>query len=254
MKYFRISLVFIISLLTAFGTAMAQQSTKVVVRVKAKDAKFVGSSVGGALVTIRNANTGELMAKGLTKGSTGNTKKLVMSPKKRYEQLSTKGSAKFTARLNLDKPVFVTVSATSTYRNEQEVTSSTQLWLIPGHDVAGDGIILEMPGFIVDILKIKKMSGKTGERQTKIKASVVMMCGCPTRPGGLWDSSKFTIKALVKKEGEVVQTVPMTFSGKSSVYVGKFAVPAQGRYKVLVYAFDARTENSGVAIEMISFD
>ena len=51
--------------------------TGITVRVRSKDAKFVGSSMGGALVTIRNADTGELLTKGVTVGTTGDTERLM---------------------------------------------------------------------------------------------------------------------------------------------------------------------------------
>lgn len=60
-------------LFTLFGFIFIQaQPTKITVRAKAKDAKFIGTSVGGALILIRNADTGELLASGRTEGSTGN--------------------------------------------------------------------------------------------------------------------------------------------------------------------------------------
>lgn len=232
------------------GTLLkAQEITEVVVRAIAKDAKLIGSSMGGVMVTIKNTKTGEMLAKGLTEGSTGDTKKLVISPKKRYEQVSTEGSAKFTAHLNIEQPVFATISATSTYRNEQEVTSSTQMWLIPGMDILGDGIMLEMPGFVVDIIEVQPY--KTDEPGAKVKAKVVMMCGCPTKPGGLWDSSKFKIQALIKKDGEVVKTVPLTFSGKTNIYDGHFTVNQPDSYTITVTVFDPRTANSGLAAETV---
>ena len=42
--------------------------TEITVHVKTKDAKFLGTSMGGALVTIKDAQTGELLAKGVTSG------------------------------------------------------------------------------------------------------------------------------------------------------------------------------------------
>src|SRR5699024_6137599 len=152
----RFLLVFTLAFLVFSAVSLkAQESTKVVVRAVSKDAKFIGSSMGGVKVKIENAETGAILAEGLTEGSTGDTKKLVVNPKKRYEKLSTEGAAKFTAHLNIDEPTFVTISAASTYREEQEVTSSTQMWLIPGMDITGDGVILEIPGFVVDIIDIQ---------------------------------------------------------------------------------------------------
>ncbi len=251
MKYMKTIYTLFIFLTMVSNSTEAQESTEVTVRAIAKDAKFIGSSMGGVIITIKNAETGEVLAEGLTEGSTGSTEKLVLNPKKRYEQLHTEGSARFSADLNLDEPVFVTIAATSTYRNEKEVTSSTQLWLIPGMDITGDGIILEIPGFLVDITNLQPYENRAPGIGINVKAKIVMMCGCPTEPGGEWDSSEFTIKAVVKEGGEVIQIVPLEFSGEQSIYTGSFTTHPPGSYKVLVYAFDPRTENSGVDFETI---
>ena len=55
------------------GTFLFATETHIIVRAKAKDAKFIGSSLGGAYVIIKNKMTGEILAKGKTQGSTGNT-------------------------------------------------------------------------------------------------------------------------------------------------------------------------------------
>lgn len=243
-----------LSLLLISGIATAQQSTKVVVRVKATDAKFIGSSMGGALIKIKNTETGALMVKGLTEGSTGNTKKTVISPQKRYEELNTKGSAKFVSHLNIDEPIYATISATSTYRDTKEVTVSTQMWIIPGKDITGDGILLEMPGFVVDVTNTAVREQEGSQRTVAFKTKVVMMCGCPTEPGGLWDSSKFEMTALIKKDGETVQQVPLTFSGKTNFYDGNFTISSPGTYKIVAIVFDPRTENSGVAKETVTLN
>ncbi|HEX6202874.1 MAG TPA: hypothetical protein VF100_07720, partial [Thermoanaerobaculia bacterium] len=60
-------------LVAAAAAAAAAEETAVTVRVLSRDAKFVGSSMGGARVTIRDAETGTLLAEGVTAGSTGDT-------------------------------------------------------------------------------------------------------------------------------------------------------------------------------------
>lgn len=226
----------------------AQETTEVVVRAIAKDAKFIGTSMGGVMVTITNAETGEVLAKGLTEGSTGDTEILVKSPKKRYEKLSTEGSAKFTAHLKIDEPIFVTISTASIFRINQEVTSTTQVWVIPGMDITGDGVVLELPGFVIDVVDIQPL---TDGRGAKFQVKIIMMCGCPTEPGGLWDSSKFEMKALIKNNGEVVKTIPLIFTGTTNIYEGQFKVEQPGSYKIMAIVFDPRTENSGLAAETV---
>ena len=54
--------------------------TRVMVRARTKDAKFIGTSMGGALVVIRKADTGEVLASGLTSGGTGDTRRIMNDP------------------------------------------------------------------------------------------------------------------------------------------------------------------------------
>ena len=52
--------------LAAFSAAAHAEATDIVVRVLSKDAKFIGTSMGGMRVTLRDAHTGEILATGLT--------------------------------------------------------------------------------------------------------------------------------------------------------------------------------------------
>jgi hypothetical protein len=54
--------------LVMMTTSAAAVPTEITVHVKTKDAKFLGTSMGGALVTIKDAQTGEMLAKGVTSG------------------------------------------------------------------------------------------------------------------------------------------------------------------------------------------
>jgi hypothetical protein len=64
-------------------------------------------------------------------------------------------------------------------------------------------------------------------------------------PGGLWDSSKYEIKAMVKYDGKVTDTMPLDFAGPST-FKGGLKVTRAGSYEIIVYAFDPLTGNSGV--------
>ena len=57
--------------LVAFSFAVssepaAAEPTEITVRVLGKDSKFVGTSMGGARVILRDAETGEILAKGMS--------------------------------------------------------------------------------------------------------------------------------------------------------------------------------------------
>lgn len=64
---------------------------------------------------------------------------------------------------------------------------TTQLWLIPGKHTLGDGIVMEIPGFIVDVLspttqQYARLSTITNGAMI-LKASVTMACGCVISKG-----------------------------------------------------------------------
>lgn len=64
-------------------------------------------------------------------------------------------------------------------------------------------------------------------------------------PGGLWDSSKYEIKALVKSKGKITNTVNMDFA-RTSTFMGEAHVSEKGTYEIIVYAYDPQTGNTGV--------
>ncbi|MDT0688235.1 hypothetical protein RM549_00435 [Salegentibacter sp. F188] len=227
-------------------TGLNAQQTSVMVRAKAKDAKFIGSSIGGAKIYIKNAETGEILAEGLTTGSTGNTDKIMNSPWKRNEDLSEENTAGFLANIDIDEPVFVTVEAHAPINKKQAtVISSTQLWLIPGKDITGDGVVLEVPGFVVDILSPQTHERIPETNEVQIMANIVLMCGCPVTEGGIWDANQYEVKALISSEGEQIQELEMTVGEKPSTFSAKKNLNA-GLYGITVYAFDPVTGNTGV--------
>jgi hypothetical protein len=70
-------------------------------------------------------------------------------------------------------------------------------------------------------------------------------------PGGLWDSSKYDIRAMVKFDGKIIETVPLSFTGPS-MFAGQAAVSEKGSYEIIVYAFDPQTGNTGA--DSVSID
>ena len=74
--------IFLFGLSAFSGGKMA---TKVLVRVVSKDAKVIGSGVGGASVRIVNARTGETLAQGKQEGGTGDTDRIMEQPRRRGE-------------------------------------------------------------------------------------------------------------------------------------------------------------------------
>ena len=151
--------------------------TKVIVRVTSKDAKVIGSGVGGALVRIKNLETGEILAQGKQEGGTGNTDRIMVQPHKRGETLyGTPDAAFFQAEILLDKPTQVEIytEAPLSYPHAIQKGSKT-LTLIPGKNILGEGVIIELNGLIVNILSPSpKESSKKGEG-VLVRAEVRML-------------------------------------------------------------------------------
>lgn len=233
--------------LASSSAAFAQEAkeTKIIVRTKAKDAKFIGSSMGGSMIMIKDALTGELLAKGLTQGGTGNTQAIMRTPLERYNE-SFQGAAAFETTLNLSKPVFVDIQALGPVNHESRVMSNTQVWLIPGKHLDEQGVILEMPGFIIDGLFPKTHQGFSieNDQSIEIKANMVMMCGCTISEGGLWDGSQMEVEAHVYVDGVFWKTLQMK-NTEENTFISSLQLERTGNHEVIITAFDPRSKNTG---------
>ena len=237
-----------LAVLTAPAVASAEQ-TEITVRVLAKDSKFVGTSMGGMRIILRDAHTGEILATGLTQGGTGNTKLIMHEDRGRRAQLADKSAAKFTATLDLDEPRLIEAEAYGPLGQPQAATRvlSTQ-WVVPGRGISGgDGWVLDLPGLVVDVLAPPahiRLPAETTE--VVLRANVVMMCGCPIEPKGLWDADKLEVKAIVKRNGERIAQLDLAYAGETSQFATKVPVEAPGDYEVIVFAHDPRNGNTGI--------
>jgi hypothetical protein len=243
-----IAFIFVSTLLLVHAPSYAVPTT-ITVRVISKGAKFVGTSMGGVQITIRDTLTGEVLASGITRGSTGATDRIMKTPANRNAVLSDESSARFTATIDISQPTWIEVRAYGPLAQIQSANTvySTQ-WVIPGkHIDGGDAWLLELPGFVVDILAPPAHATmKASPAAVAVQASVTMMCGCPIVPGGLWDAGKYEVSALVKKDGKDLESVPLAFAGTPSQYAGSIPVRGPGVYEVAVYAYDASNGNTGI--------
>ncbi len=227
--------------------------TTVTVRVVAHDAKIIGSAVGGATVIIRNAVTGEVLAQGAQQGSTGDTRRIVEEPRARGATVfDTQGAAGFTATVALDTPTVVEVVAEGPRDYPQAMQrASTTLLLIPGRDVTGDGIVLELHGFIVELLEPREARAADS---LPVRARIRMMCGCSFTAGGLWDAARMTVVARVYDGATLVREAPLAFTGEENVWAG--TLPAAGLptgARLVVIAEDAGRANFGRSDERVVF-
>ena len=251
-------------------------STKICVRVIARDGKFLGDDVGGASITIRDAHTKELLALGRTSGGSGlNGPGGVMCARlRRGEPLPTTAASSYTADLKLDRPRRIEVIAHGPLGvPESANTVSATQWVYPGKDIVeGDGFLLELPGLIVQIVSpaaSADMRAANFPAELPIQAHVAMMCGCPIdyksdpthaicpelppddQP---WLPNEFEVAAVISVQGGEPVTIPMQFVGAAGTpgqFAGTWKQPQRGTHKLAVYAYQKATGNTGVDVARI---
>ncbi len=225
------------------ATSFAQNTT-VVVRVLAHDAKIIGSGVGGARVTIKNARTGEVLAEGEHGGSTGNTDAIMVTPRVRGTAVFD-GAGQFVAHLNLNRPTTLEFIAEGPLGFPAATQRATKTMVVmPGEDMTGDGVVLELHGFIVEVSSTGEIVG--GSRAVAITGTVRMMCGCPHTPGGLWDANRVSVSARVIVGGRLLRQEPMEYAGTPNTFTAELDlsdVPAGSMIHVV--ASDPTRQNAG---------
>ena len=170
-------LIHIIFLLATSSFAAEKVPTKIIVRVVAKDSKVIGSGVGGALVRIKNLETGEILAQGKQEGGTGDTERIMVRPRRRGEIIyGTSGAALFQAEIPLDRPTQVEIytEAPLAYPHAAQKGLKT-ITLIPGKHILGEGVIIELDGLIVNILSPSPKEALKKRDEVTIKAEVRML-------------------------------------------------------------------------------
>jgi len=231
-------------LAAAWAQAPDRKPTRVVVRVAANDGKLLDDKVGGARIRIADARTGKVLAEGVQQGNSGDTDKIMKQPHTRGVALfDTPGAAIFTAELLLDRPTEVRISGTGPLKYPGSVrTTEKTLLLMPGEDVTGDGIVLQVDGLIVDVDQATASEGKI-----EVEAHVAMMCGCPITPAGLWDAARFRIVAEAWRGRAKVATQPMTYAGKASTFRATLDGLRRGEYELRIAAVSDSGANAGEA-------
>lgn len=221
--------------------------TTVVVRAVAHDAKVIGSGVGGARITIREAETGEVLARGLQEGGTGSTERIMRTPHDRAGTVYSAGdAASYEATLSLDSPTRVEIAAEGPLGTPHATQrASRTMILIPGRDVTGEGVILELYGFTVELQRPADDTVPAAGGPIPVRASVTMLCGCPIEPGGLWDADRIEVTARLVREGRVVRETEMEYAGETSIFEGTITPPSAATYELVVLASDAERANFG---------
>lgn len=228
-------------------------ATTVVVRAIAQDAKIIGSSVGGARIMIRDAGTGDVLARGVQEGGTGDTGAILGDRPRAGGVFDSEGAAYFEATLDLTEPTHVVIEAEGPLGTEHAVQrTTTSLLLVPGHHIVGDGVVLTLHGFTVEI--VEAPDEVTAGQTLRVRARITMLCGCPTEPGGLWDADGYDLSLdLVGPDG-VVASGSLAYSGETSHYGGELVVPDEpgsGELELRVVAVQASRANAGMVAQPI---
>ncbi len=233
---------FMLAALSLFPFIAHAESTQVMIRAMAVDAKFIGTSVGGVRVTIKDAETDELLDEGWINGGTGDTDRLIKNPIHRGDALADENTAGYLATVDIDTPRLVKITVLGPYAYRQSLQeASVTTWLIPGKDLIGDGITLKMPGFIADgwTRVLEK-----GVVEFYLDAS--LMCGCPIKKNGLWDPKNYEAKAVVMQDEKKIDEIPLEFTGPIGIFSAKTELKDSGHYKAILYVIDTKTGNVGV--------
>jgi len=236
-------------LVATFCRSAPAEPTPVDVHVIAKGSKFVGTSMGGAEIVIRDADTAEILAQGKTSGSTGDTFRIMMKPSPHHASISTDDAAVFHAVLDIDRPRRIEVTARGPLAQPQAIntTSATQ-WIVPGRALTGgDGLLLTLPGLVVDVLAPpagRKLSGT--KQSVPLRANVRMICGCPITPDGLWPAEKLEVAAIIYRDGVEQRLTPLEYAGQPSQFETVLEIDKAGVYEVVVFAHDPTDGNTGV--------
>jgi hypothetical protein len=151
--------------------------TKVLVRVVSKDAKVIGSGVGGAAVRIVNARTGEILAQGKAEGGTGDTDRVMVQSRQRGKVVyGTPGAAFFLAEIGLERPTQVEIRVEAPLAFPQALQrGSKTVTLIPGKDIGGEGVVIELDGLIVDIVTPPTAGALRKGEELRVVADVRML-------------------------------------------------------------------------------
>lgn len=215
------SLHFMLLVLFASPVAAAEP-VQVEVGVLANGAKFIGDKTGGTAVKIIDAESGEVVAEGVTRGGTGDTARIMQG--ERYASLRSESDAVFAFSLPLDEPAQFIVEAEGPLGEPQATSRARKsVWLIPDMDRVGDSrVLLSLSGYIIRPLDVKL----DDEGRGHIRVELEMLCGCPIQPGGTWNADRIHKQAvLVMADGEE-RTADLEYTGKGATYEVRFEEPA----------------------------
>lgn len=233
--------------LAGLPIAAAAEPTDLVIRVISEGGKFVGTSMGGAEIIVRDVRSGEVLARGSTTGSTGDTAR-IMAGGPRGTPLADEASAAFRTRIDIDEPRLVEVEAYGPLAQPQAAVRVTaQRWILPGRSATqGDGWVLELPGLVVDLVEPAAHQRGPAGTSIRLAANVALMCGCPIEPGGIWDAARYDVRATLQRDGQPAGEVRLSYGGSTGYFTGTFPAEKAGAHIITATAVDTKTGATGV--------
>lgn len=249
------ALIFISFIFTFVVNAIPAQAamnseTNFVITVKAKDAKFIGTAAGGAHVTIRNKITGDVVFDGTTYGAAGDTATIMADSLGRDAVIINEDSAKLQFSLEFWEPMPVTITATAPLGQKQSMISVSQdMILLPGKDYAsGNGLVIEMPGFAVDVISPAPNSTYplNPDVPLTLEANIMKLSGDKIAEGTPWPPERYLVETHIYKDGLYITSVEMPYAGEPGIYAANIKIPMPGIYRFHVTAFDSRTKEAGM--------
>ena len=232
-------------------------TTNIVVRVVGNHAMALGDTVGGAEVTIRDTETGSILASGTQSGIAGDLRSIMQTPREHIEQVySTRGTASFTAILHLTKPTLVEITVEGPLKYPQAKRRASKMVLLyPGRHLTGDGIVLDLNGLIVEIeAPPKDRPLGVGDGGT-IHARVKMLCDCIVEPFGNWDSRKMILYGEMQVGNRVITKIDLYHQGPKGLFLGNFIIPRsiQGQERLTLRVVASDPEGINVGYDEITY-
>jgi hypothetical protein len=139
--------------------------TRIVVRVVGHDAKILGEDAGGAgaRVSVRDADTGHLLAEGVQNGGSGDTTQIMKDPHKQGDIVfDGKDAAAFVVNLDIDRPTRIAVTGSGPLKFPKSIQRVMKtLVVLLGRDIGGDGIVLAVQGLSTGVWTAVEAAGRT---------------------------------------------------------------------------------------------
>ena len=253
----------VLALPFAAGTVRAVESpapgtpTTVTIRVVGNHGMPLGDTVGGAAVTIKDVETGAVLASGTQTGTSGDLRAIMQTPRLPTEQMfSAKDSAAFTVSLALTKPTVVEVIGEGPlkYPAAKRRASKTVL-LYPGKPITGDGIVLQLYGMIVQIETPTPDRPLGVGDSVAVRATVRMMCDCIVEPYGNWDSRKMSLYGEMRSDGQVLGKFDFFHQGPKGLFLGEYTIPRKlnGTDRLTLRVVASDTEGMNIGYDEITY-